>query len=134
LSVYRRYDEQFRWRRHRSLGRAERVLLLRLTSARRAASASACALDGRTDPPIRRRCARRLRLQPIARIHAPATLVPRIPARSGAARFALERTELRGTAPAVLITRPPDEAVIGPHARRDLISVGLRYPCGLEIP
>ena len=92
------------------------------------------AFDGRADPAFRGRGARRLRLPAHARIHPPAALVPRLPARSRGAGVALERPEQRGATPALAAARSPYEASAGPLARRKRVPVGIRRPGGVETP
>ena len=100
----------------------------------RQADAVEGALDGRADPALRGRGARRLRLPAHARIHPQAALVPRLPARSRGAGVALERPEQRGASLAVVAARSPDEASARPHARRERVPLGVWRPGRVEAP
>ncbi len=67
----------------RAVGRGGPVLLRRAAPARRRPGAAQSALDGRADPAVCGRGARRLRLRPAAGVHPPPALVSRSPAGPG---------------------------------------------------
>src|SRR6266852_5084083 len=133
FSLHRRGDDQYRREWHRAVGRGRRVLLRCLEPTRRTPGAAPGTVDGRADPALRGRGARRLRLQPLARICPSAPLVPRIPTGPGTARLALDRSQCRRAAPAVAAARASHQASARPHARRKRVPVRVRDPGGLEV-
>ena len=102
FSLHRRGDEQYRRRRHRACGTRRTVLLRCPAPPRRRADPAAAALDGRADPAVRGRGARRLGVRPAARLQRPNALVSRAPPAPRPAGLALARRQRRRAASACL--------------------------------